>query len=450
MDPLTSLERELLDAYRARTRASQTLYQRASRVLPGGDTRSGTFYLPYPLFLTRGLGSRVWDADGHEYLDFLGNFTSLIHGHAHPRIVAAIADQAAQGTVHGSAGELQVRLAELLAERMPSLERIRFCNSGTEATLCALRAAKDFTGRPMILKMEGGYHGSHDQVSVGMAPPFEARAELGLSPGAVAEVLLGSFNDLDGCAGLIRKHQDRLAAVIVEPLMGAAGCIPAEPAFLEGLRAVTEECGVLLIFDEIITFRLACGGGQERYGVRPDLTCLGKLIGGGLPVGAFGGRADIMATYDPTRPNTIGHSGTYNGNAATMAAGIAALELLTRDQIDRLNEMGDSLRSKLQTMADRLELEAIVSGMGSLLHVHFMAPPLENARDASRTDRRLIRLLHLALLNRGIFAASRQMYVLSTAMGNPELGKFVQAFEDSLARIAEAARASRSPAVVSP
>lgn len=442
MDPLSSLENDLLARYRSRTAASAALYERATRVLPGGDTRTGTFYLPYPVFLERGQGARLWDADGNEYLDFLSNFTSLIHGHAHPRLVEAIAGQASRGTAHGSAGSLQVKLAEALAERMPSLERIRFCNSGTEATLSALRAAKAFTGKPLILKMEGGYHGSHDQVTVGLYPPFDARSGPGLSPGAASEVLLGSFNDLTGCSDLIRRHRDQLAAVIVEPVMGSAGCIPAEPGFLQGLREVTRECGVVLIFDEIITFRLSYGGAQEIHGIRPDLTCLGKVMGGGLPVGAFGGRADIMATYDPTRAGTIGHSGTYNGNAATMAAGIAALELLTRDAIERINRMGETVRASLRESLDRSGLDAVVSGTGSLAQVHFLTQPLSSARDAIRSDRRLVRLLHLSLLENGMFTASRQLYVLSTVMTADDLGRFTAAFAGAITTIAETAHQS--------
>lgn len=432
MDRLDLLQQELLEVYRSRTPTSRAWYERAQRVMPGGDTRTGTFFLPYPLFLERGGGSRVWDADGNEYLDLLSNFTSLIHGHAHPRIVAAIAEQAGKGTAHGSAGELQVRLAERLTQRIPSLERVRFCNSGSEATLGALRAARAFTGRPMLLKMEGSYHGSHDVAAVG------GGSQLGISPGAAAEVVSGTFNDLAECEGLVRKHRERLAAVIIEPVMGAGGCIPARTGFLAGLRAVTAECGVLLILDEVITLRLSAGGAQERYGVRPDLTCLGKLIGGGLPIGAFGGRADIMAAYDPTRPDPIGHSGTYNGNAETMAAGIVALELLTPERISQLNRMGDALRGSLQNILDHADIRATVTGLGSLLQVHFAGPPVESLRDAARADRRLVRLLHLALLGRGVFSATRQLYVLSTAMDESDLARFTSAFEDSIARLAEA------------
>jgi glutamate-1-semialdehyde 2,1-aminomutase len=450
MDLLARLDAEQLDRYLARTTRSRELHQRAKQVMPGGDTRTGTFHLPYPLFISRGQGARLWDVDGNEYLDFLCNFTSLIHGHAHPAVHQALVTQGTQGTVHGTANELQVRLAELLAQRVPSVERLRFCNSGTEATLFALRAAKAFTGRSKILKMEGGYHGSHDQVSVAMVPPYEAKATQGLSPGAVGEVLLGRFNDLDYTASVIRQHQRDLAAVIVEPMMGAGGGMVAEPAFLEGLRTVTEECGVLLVLDEIITFRLGYGGAQERYRIRPDLTCFGKIIGGGLPIGAFGGRGDVMATFDPARPGAIVHSGTYNGNAATMAAGITTLELLTREAVTELNRRGDGLRGRLQAKLEAAGVEAVIPGTGSLMQLHFAPGPARSAADVAAADRAVLRAMHLSLTNRGIFTASRQMYVVSTAVTDAAVDAFVDAFEAALGPIAEALRARQPVAAGSP
>ena len=440
MPPLPELLSNELARYQKRTPKSRALYDRAIRVMPGGDTRTGTFHLPYPLFISRGQGCRIWDADGNEYLDFLNNFTSLLHGHASPGIHEALVQQGTQGTVHGTANELQVRLAEILVQRVPSVERLRFCNSGTEATLFALRAAKAFTGRARIMKMEGGYHGSHDQVAVATSPPYDTNPSLGLSPGALGEVILGGFNDLDRTAGLIRKHRDELAAVIVEPMMGAGGGIVATPEFLQGLRAVTAECGVLLVLDEIITFRLGYGGLQEQYGIRPDLTTFGKIIGGGLPVGAFGGRADVMAGYDPTRQGTIVHSGTYNGNAATMAAGIRALELYDRPAVLALNRAGETLRTRLTAIIAETGVDAVVAGFGSVMQLHFMAPPLVTPRDANRALRDPMRAIHVSLLNRGVFTAARQMYVLSTPMDQTTLAEFTDRFRQSLEPIAESLR----------
>ena len=440
MHPLEALEARELATYLHRTPQSHALFGRARQVMPGGDTRTGTFYAPYPLFVARGEGCHLWDADGHQYLDVLNNFTSLVHGHGHGAVVRAIADQAGKGTVHGTANALQVSLAEVLCRRVPSVERVRFCNSGTEATFGALRAAKAFTGRPKILKMAGCYHGSHDQVSVAVSPPFDA-VPPGLSPGAVGEVIVGAFNDLDRTAALIRAHASELAAVIVEPMTGT-GALSADRAFLEGLRAVTAECGALLVFDEVITFRLAPGGLQEVHGIRPDLTSFGKIIGGGLPVGAFGGRADVMAVYDPSRPGTIAHSGTYNGNATTMAAGLATLRLFDGAAIGRLNNSGDLVRSRLEAAADRHGLAVTMTGYGSVMQLHFASGPLRTPEEAARSDKRLVRLLHLLLLNRGVFSATRQTYVLSTVMHQAALDVFTDRVSDALAEIAKAVKAS--------
>ncbi len=440
MTSLEALEERELATYLHRTQQSHALFDRARRVLPGGDTRTGTFHTPYPLFVARGEGCHLWDADGHQYLDVLNNFTSLVHGHGHTAVVRAIADQAGKGTVHGTANAMQVALAEVLCKRVPSVERVRFCNSGTEATLGALRAAKAFTKRPKILKMAGCYHGSHDQVAVAVSAPFDA-VPPGLSPGAVGEVVVGAFNDLDTTAALVRKHRDKLAAVIVEPLTGT-GALPAERAFLQGLREVTTACGVLLVFDEVITFRLAPGGLQEVHGIRPDLTSFGKIVGGGLPVGAFGGRADVMATYDPSLPGTIAHSGTYNGNATTMAAGLATLRLFDGAAIGRLNASGELVRARLQAAAERIGVEATLTGYGSLMQLHFTAGPLRTPDDLGRSDQRLVRLLHLLLLNRGVFSATRQTYVLSTVMHQAALDVFTDRVSDALAEIAKAVRAT--------
>ena len=442
MDALTTLEQQTQAAYEARTPASRALYARAARVMPGGDTRTGTFHAPYPLFISRGQGARLWDADGHEYLDLLNNFTSLVHGHAHPAVVAAMARQEGQSTAHGTANALQVELAEVLCARVPSVERLRFCNSGTEATLGALRAAKAFTGKPGVMKMAGGYHGSHDQVAVGASAPFAGPVPIGLSPGAVSEVVLGRFNDLAYTADLVRQHRHELAAVIVEPMLGS-GAIVADRQFLQGLRAVTAECGVLLILDEIITFRLAVGGLQQVFGVAPDLTTLGKIIGGGLPVGAFGGRADVMATYDPTRRGTISHSGTFNGNAATMAAGLATLARYDHTAVVGLNTAGDAFRARLNGLVQAAGVEAVVVGYGSLMQVHMRAEAPRTPEAATDGDSRLVKLLHLALLTRGVFIATRGLTVLSTPMTAADLDLAADRFADALADVARVQVQSR-------
>lgn len=433
---LDELLADLLAGYQAATPRSAALHQAAARVMPGGDTRTGTFHLPWPVVMARGSGSRLWDEDGREYIDFLGNFTSLVHGHAHPAVTEALTRQAALGTAHGSPTALVAALAERIVERFPAVERIRFCNSGTESALFAIRAARAFTGRSLILKMEGGYHGSYDHVVIAQGPPNQP----GLSPGALAEVVAIPFNDTARALEVIARHRGEIAAVIFEPLMMAGGCIPGEREYLHTLSAAVRDAGGLVICDEVATFRLGYGGAQEQLGLVPDLTTFGKIIGGGLPAGAFGGRADVMAVYDPTRKGSIAHSGTYNGNALTMAAGIATLDLLTRDVIDRLNGEGDALRARLRETCRESGLPLTVTGQGSLTGLHPVAGPVRNAAEAAAGDRRILRALHMALLQRGIFSAARQFYVLSTAMSERDRITFTAAFRESVMLVAGAAR----------
>jgi glutamate-1-semialdehyde 2,1-aminomutase len=440
--PMSDSWRQLEATYRARTNGSRELYERALSNLPGGDTRTGTFFVPYPTFMARGAGCRLWDVDGNEYIDCLSNFTSLVHGHAHPEVTRAITEQAARGTVHGAPVESQIALASAIRERLPSVETLRFTNSGTEAAMMAIRAARAFTGRPKILKMEGAYHGSYDAARVSVHPrlsehvapswPLGEPDEVGLSPGAVAEVLIAPFNDLETTAAIVRRHRHELAAVIVEPMMGAAGMIPAERAFLAGLRDVTRETGVLLILDEVITLRLAWGGAQSIFSLTPDLTLLGKIIGGGLPIGAFGGRADIMAFYDPRRRDVITHSGTFNGNAVTMAAGLATLALLTPAAIERINLLGERLRSSLGAVLAAARIPATVTGLGSLSHVHMSDEPVVDYRSAARAADSAAVLLHLALMNHGVFAASRGMFITSTAMQDADVDQVVASYAEAL------------------
>ena len=445
MDAQTAIAEAERARYLERTPASATLHARARAVMPGGDTRTGTFHAPYPLFIAEGHGCTLVDADGHEYVDTLYNFTSLLHGHAFAPVLAAIQRQATRGTVHGTANARQVELAETLAARVPSVERLRFCNSGTEATLGAIRAARAFTGRPAILKMAGGYHGSHDPVAIAMSSR-ETTPPVGITPGVAGEVVVGRFNDLATTAALIEQHRERLAAVIVEPMLGS-GALVADRAFLAGLRDLTRAHGVLLILDEVITFRLAVGGLQSTLGVVPDLTSFGKIIGGGLPVGAFGGRADVMATFDPSRAGAIAHSGTYNGNAATMAAGLEALAHYDAAAVTRLHDTGEALRARLNATIARLGLAATVTGHGSLMQLHLSPAPVTRPEDDDHADAHDVRLMHLALANRGVFSSTRQLYVVPTVWTAEAEQHFVTAFDAALGVVA-ASRAARESARV--
>jgi len=423
--------------YAARTVASASRAAEASRVMPGGDTRAITWFLPHPLFVEEGRGCELVDVDGNVYLDLLSNYTSLVHGHAHPAITAAVARQAARGTAFAAAHDGQVQLARLLCERVGSVERVRFCNSGTEAVMLALRLARAFTGRPLVAKAEGGYHGSWDGVEASVEPepatagsrerPATVPESEGLLPGAAESLVVIPFNDLAAAEAILEPLADRLAAVIIEPVAGVAGTIPADPEYLQGLRALTQRLGALLVLDEVITLRLAPGGAQALYGVSPDLTTMGKIIGGGLPVGAVGGREEVMALTDPGRPGFLPHSGTFNGNAATTAAGVAALELLTAAECERLNGLGDRFREAICALGAELGLPVTASGLGSLLTIHLLDEPPGNYREARRADPEGVRLLHLALLNEGVFAARRGMLCLSTLMGESEVERALAA-----------------------
>jgi glutamate-1-semialdehyde 2,1-aminomutase len=415
----------LLDRYRARTPRSAALNAEAKRSMPGGDTRSTIWFAPYPPFVAEGAGAFVTDVDGNRYVDLLNNYTSLIHGHAHPVLAEAIGEQLGRGASFAAPHESAMRLSEMLCERVASIERVRFTNSGTEAVMMAVRVARAFTGRPLIAKAEGGYHGTWDDVQLSVAPaldeagsteaPVAVPESPGLSPGAAASTVVIPYNDLEGARAVLEPLADRLAGVIVEPIQGAGGMIPAESDYVEGLRALATEIGALFVLDEVIAFRLARGGAQSLFGITPDLTTMGKFIGGGLAVGAFGGRADVMEVCDPSRPRAIPHYGTFNGNPATMAGGVASLELLTPRDYDRLNALGDRLRDGINDLAGELSLGFCATGIGSLLNIHLTEGPVRRYRDIFEAKRRA-GPLHLALLNEGLFVAQRGLMSISTPM----------------------------------
>ena len=364
----------------SRTPISRELDARARRSLPGGDTRWATYYQPYPAYMVRGEGCTLTDADGNQYLDFQNNYTSLVHGHAHPAITAAIQQQAANSVVYGAPAAQQFELADLITSRLPGVDQLRFTNSGTEANMMAMRAARAFTGKPVILKMDGGYHGSHDMAEVNITPDLSGsrlpvpRVEADGVPDAVlGAVAVARFNDLESVDEVLNTHAGQVAAIITEPLMNTAGIILPDEGFLAGLRALADRYGALLIFDEVVTMRLHAGGYQGKSGVLPDLTALGKLIGGGLPIGAFGGRADIMSLYDPARPNGFHHSGTFNGNPLTMAAGIASVNALTPQAIAHINQLGATLRKGMDEAFAEAGIHGHTTGEGSLAYVHWTA-----------------------------------------------------------------------------
>ena len=430
--------------YAERTSRSRALYDRAVGLLPGGITRTTTYYAPNPAYMVRGEGCYAFDLDGNRYLDYLNNYTSLILGHAHPAVVSAVTAQMQLGSAFAAPTEKEVRLAELICGRVKSVERIRFANSGTEATMFATRLARAFTGRPKIAKFEGGYHGTHDYALVSMAPALAAAGPddrptpipdtPGIPPATAAQVVILPFNDREATAAIVREHKDELAGIFVEPIIGAGGIIAPRDGFLGFLRELTRQYGMLLIADEVISLRVSPGGAQELYGVAPDLTTMGKIIGGGFPVAAFGGRADVMSLMDVRRTDgvSVPHGGTFNGNPVGAAAGIATLELLTPEVYRRLNEQGEDLRRRLNALFARKGEAAQAIGVGSLFNIHFTDREIVNYRDVARSDRARMKRFHLALLNHGIILAPRGMGAVSTPKGEAELAALVDAVDMAL------------------
>ena len=409
-----------LARYEAMTPRSRAFFTRAVDRLAGGTTRTTVYFDPYPPVMVRGDGCSIEDLDGISRLDFLNNYTSLILGHADPRVTAAVTEQAQRGTAFAAPTENELRLAELICSRVASIERLRFANSGTEATMFAIRLARAFTRRDKVLIFEGGYHGSHDYAA--------ATSSAGIPDVVRATVVSAPYNDLDAVSRVVRDTGADLAAIIVEPIMGSAGVLPARRDFLHGLREIANANGSLLIFDEVISLRVAPGGAQEVFGVRPDLTTLGKIIGGGFPVAAFGGRVDIMALLDPRGGSpAIPHGGTFNGNPVGTAAGIATLEALTPEVYAQLNALGDLVRTRLGDLFEELAVPVQVTGLGSLFNIHFTAEPIVDYQTSRAGANEQSRAAMLALLNEGIFLAPRGMGCVSTPMGEAEVDALVNA-----------------------
>ena len=439
----SSLQIEL-DRYIANTGNSRGLQTRAAKYLPGGSTRDAQYFAPYPIFIDHGQGHYLHDVDGNKYLDFVINATSLILGHAHPDIVNRLKEQAGKGTAFSGPVEELIQLSEILCERIPSLDTVRFTNSGTEATLLAIRAARAFTNKHKIAKFEGGYHGTHETVAVSVTPSAhdlgDANAPVpgyaGQPKGILDDVVILPYNDLDTCEGLLRKHQDSLSCVIIEPVISSFGYTPLDVEFLSGIRRITEELNIVLVFDEVQSLRLSPGGAQEYFDVIPDLTAMGKIIGGGLPVGAFGGREDIMSLFDQSGGHVaIPHSGTFNGNPMTLVAGLETMKHLTPDVYSTLNSSGDVLRQKLRSVFAEYEIPVIVSGIGSFFGVHFRDEPIKDYRSTLTSDKVLGRTLFLGLLNEGILLQSQAAGSLNILTKESDIDHLVGLTREVLARI---------------
>ena len=399
---------------------SQAQLEKAAKVLPGGNTRTVLFYPPFPLTITKGEGCHLWDLDGHEYIDFLGEYTAGLYGHSNPIIRAAIDAALDNGIVMGGQNQAEAGLADAIVGRFPAIERVRFTNSGTEANLMAVSAARAFTERPNVMVMAGGYHGSVFYFAPGGSPlnaPFP--------------FITASYNDVEGCRALIREQASELACVIVEPMQGGGGCIQATPEYLAMLREETEKSGALLIFDEVMTSRLGPGGLQGLTGVMPDLTSLGKYVGGGMSFGAFGGRADIIDRFDPNRADAWPHAGTFNNNVLTMNAGLTGLsKIYTPDVAESFNARGDVLRQALNGLADKHGAAMQFTGRGSMMAVHFRKGEIRNVDDAMAGRNELRPLLHMDLVAQGIYPAARGMFTLSLAHTEASFAALEAAMEE--------------------
>ena len=376
-----------------------------------------------PLFIAKAEGSRVWDADGRSYIDYLGSWGPMIHGHASPSVVEAVRRAAALGTSYGAPCTAEVELAERVTRLVPSVEKVRFVSSGTEATMSALRLARGFTGRRKILKFEGGYHGHADALLVAAGSGVATLAipgSPGVPEGTVADTLTAPYNDEGAVDHVFAEHGLDLAAVIVEPVAGNMGCVPPRDGYLETLRRLTRETGTLLVFDEVITgFRLALGGAQHLYGIVPDLTCLGKVLGGGLPVGAYGGRAEIMSQVAPEGP--IYQAGTLSGNPLAMAAGAATLDqLLEPGAHARLDALTLRLEAGLKRAAEAAGVELTVNRVGSMITPFFCRGPVTDYASAKASNTgQYARFFH-AMLARGIYLPPAQFEAAFVSLAHTE------------------------------
>jgi glutamate-1-semialdehyde 2,1-aminomutase len=413
--------RDAKESYVTRNPRSLARYVEATAVMPGGNTRTVLHYDPFPLAMARGEGCRLFSADGGEYIDFIGEYTAAIYGHSQPLIRQAVDRTLDAGINFGASNMMEAEFARAVCRRF-NLERVRFTNSGTEANLMALVIACAVTGRRGVIVFHGGYHGGVFTFAGG-----------GNRINAPFDFVVAPYNDIEGTRALIEQHGPRLAAIILEPMLGGGGCIPAEAGFLPMLREAANGVGALLILDEVMTSRLAPGGLQSVHGVKPDLTTFGKYIGGGMSFGAFGGRADIMDRFDPRRPDALPHAGTFNNNVLTMAAGLKGLtEVFTPEACIVLNARGDALRDRLNGLCRDAGAPVQFTGLGSMMAVHTVRGPIRSPANAEKADAKLKELLFFDLLASGIWLSRRGMMALMLPIGDAECDRLAAAVEEFL------------------
>jgi glutamate-1-semialdehyde 2,1-aminomutase len=432
--------------------ASARLWDAARTVIPGGSSKANFVVRPRPFYLVSGRGCRVTDADGVERLDASNNFTALIHGHAFRPVIEAVTAQLDRGSAFAASTPEEVALARLLVDRVPGVEQIRFGNSGTEAVMMAIKAARAYTGRDRIAKFEGAYHGYYDDVQVSFSsgpeswgPPDEPASvpsSGGIPKHRVAEVLVLPWNDRDATERLLARHRQEIAAVLVDPLSNRMGFIPPAAGFLDFLRQVTRAHGILVIFDEVISFRVGMSGAQGRYGGDPDLTTLGKIIGGGFPVGATGGKAEVMAVFDPgSRGPRIASGGTFSANPVSMSAGLATLRALDQAAYERLEAMGARLRQGLNEVLRANGVPGVVMGDGSLFRFLMTEDRPRSYRETvdPAVNERTTRLF-MQLLDHGVLVGTNGLGCLSTPMGDAEIDELISATERALSEMTKEGR----------
>lgn len=440
------------------SRRSKELHEVAARYLPGGTSRELHDGYPHPLYAHAGAGCLVVDVDGNERIDFANNATSLIHGHAHPDVTSAVVERVQRGTAFTLCSEEQIDLARSLCERVASVDMVRFTNSGSEAVLYAIKAIRSFTGRHKIAKFEGCYHGNADwaEVSLSSSPsnwgsadgPASVAYTSGLPPGVLSDVVVLRFNDMRDLESILERHSHELAGVLVDAMPARIGLLPASPGWLRHLRRVTTRLGLLLVSDEVVNFRHAHGGAQEYFDFDADLTTFGKLIGGGFPVGAVGGRADLMELFDARKGDPkVPHGGTFNANPVTMAAGFASLSLLTRGEIERINALGSRLRAGLTEFFTAAIIPAHVTGEGSLFRIHMTEQRFSDYRGwwsnvpGDPVAKKRQRQLYLGLLERGVLLHETGFGAISTPMREREVDVFIDAVKQVCEQVDLSARA---------
>ena len=431
------------EEYRATSPRSAALFEAGKPFMPGGAAKGAYYYKPYPLTMDHGEGCYLYDVDGRRFVDYANHHTAQILGHNHPAVMEAVRQQMECGIALGAPTGIEARQSEEMCKRVATVERIRFTNSGTEATLHAIRLARGFSKKPKIAKFEGGYHGSHDAVEISVAPPLDKAGPAtdpvpvpgtgGISPRAMEEVVLLPYNDEASVERLVSQHRDELACVIFDP---KAGILDQRKEFVSAVREITRKHGVLLIFDEIVGFRVGRGGMQEYFGIAPDLTTYGKIVGGGFPVGAFGGRADIMDLLDNTKgPTGFGQSGTFSAHPLTMTAGWAMLRQLTPAAFAHLNSLGDQLRTQLNDLFKRKQIKAKAVGQGSLFSIHFTDEEMHTYRALARTDKALAHKVFLALMQEGYYLTQGiSMCSLSLPMESSHIEGLVAAVDRAIER----------------